>query len=56
MLDDGLNVDKMHTAAAGAADLGEELRDAHGSLPSRASEACPWGVRGGNGQRQGIAG
>lgn len=48
---DGLRVDEMHTAAAGAADLGEEVRDAHGGLPSRASEACPGGCEGREGRR-----
>lgn len=39
----------MHTAAAGAAELGEEVGDAHGR-GSRASGACPWGARGAMGR------
>lgn len=52
MLRDGRRVGEMHTAAAGAAELGEELGHAH-VRDSRASGACPWIVRGSDGAGSG---
>lgn len=45
MLSDGLGAGEMHTAAAGGAEPGEELGDAHDASAvqgSRAPKACPW--------------
>jgi hypothetical protein len=54
MLDDGMRAGEMHTAAAGAAELGEELGHAHDAIclsGSRAWGACPGSVEGRRWQR-----